>query len=590
MRTQAQRPKASHQISSAGAKGSGGMHSGRHNTSETRNSHRTIGDLAIEHLQKTGELYREAAGRGPNAAPEIVHEVLRGRGDPMPSTVRREMEAHLGQDLAGVRIHTDDRAGESAQAVAARAYTVGRHIVFAPQQFNPDSAPGRRLLAHELTHAASHPAGAPTPSGDLRISAPSEAAEQHAAAVAEGHTTPGRSSVSRAALFRQGSGLVALKGVTVNHDRVTVPAPAGLSFKATKTPSNASGVTLSVVGDNATIAAGTTIDNGTGVITVASKQTGGSAHVEATQNATGPGGATLRSKTPATAPFNFTAIPSGITSTSASTRGVKGFYGGDFTHTFTSPGGGQTALERSHVNEQFAAAKGTTLTIKGALATINVNVNNPDSASAGWDLDSSGTMVASDHVTWSNGADARPFVKNASHPSPSPGLPQELTATQNFRNLTFPDRTYGAAAVTSTTHRRAIEDRSDQLKAVTSAGVNQEVVEDYAGPTVFRRCQATPSSIPAAAPAPKGGKAPAPTTATITVDAEGKPATAKFSVRPPDLGCTITAAGVLTPGTTPGTVTVRAGDSVNFDETTVTITAPPKPPTPSPSPTPAPKP
>jgi hypothetical protein len=37
---------------------------------------------------------------------------------------------------------------------------------------------------------------------------------------------------------------------------------------------------------------------------------------------------------------------------------------------------------------------------------------------------------------------------------------------------------------------------------------------------------------------------------------------------------------VLTPGTTAGTVTVRAGDAANFDETTVTLTPRPAAPTP----------
>jgi hypothetical protein len=542
---------------------------------------------------KGSKLHRHAAGPRPGVAPEIVHEVLRGHGQPIPANVRRDMEALLGHDFADVRIHTDERAGASAEAVAAHAYTVGRHIVFAPGCFDPGSALGRRLLTHELTHTAGLPPGVPTPSGDLRISTPAEAAERHAVAASEGSVAAGVAPIPAAPtrLFRDAGGPVALAGVTVNHDRVTVPPVAGLSFRATKTPANAPGVTLSIVGDNASIAAGTTIDNTTGAITVAADQTGGSAHVEASQNATGPGGVTITTTSPATAPFNFTAIPSGITSTSASLRGNAGFYGGDFTHTFTSPAGGQTALERSHVNERFAAASGTTLTITGALGTLTITVNDPDAATAGWDLDSSGTMAGPDHVTWSDTTDARPFVANASHPSPNPGLPQALTATQNFRNLTFPGQTYGAATVASTTHRRAIEDRNNRLKAVTSAnaaGVNQEVVEDYAGPTVFRRCRANPASIPVAAPAPPGGTAPAPTTSTIAVDAEGQQATATFSIRPPDFGCTITSGGVLTPGTTSGTVTVRAGDAQNFDETTVTLT--PRSATPSPTPSPSPRP
>ena len=172
--------------------------------------------------------------------------------------------------------------------------------------------------------------------------------------------------------------------------------------------------------------------------------------------------------------------------------------------------------------------------------------------------------------------DARPFVANASNKTPANTLPQALTATQSMRPLTFPAQTY-AAAIATTTHRRAFEERSGKLKAVTSAnaaGINEQVVEDYAGPTVFRNAKATPASVPATTPAPPGGgAAPAATTSTITADAEGTPPTPAFSINAPDLGCTIDAAtGVLTPGTTKGTVTVQAGDGTNFDETKVTIT------------------
>lgn len=530
--------------------------------------------------QRGGVLHRHATGTGPLIAPDIVHEVLRGQGLPIPADVRQDMEARLGHDFADIRIHTGERAEASADAVSADAYTVGRQIVFAQGRFNPASQQGRQLIAHELSHAATHSPGMPTPSGELRVSTPSEAAEQHATRVSQGvlgpspTQSPATPPAAPGALFRQVAALVGLTGVSVNHTRVTVPPAAGLVFTASKRPANASGVTLAIVGDNATIAAGTTVDSTTGVITVSATQTGGSAHIEASQNATGPDGATLTSTTPATAPFNFNAIPSGITSTSVSPGGPAGFYGGEFTHTFTSPAGGQGALERSHVNEQFAAARGTRLNLSGTLTTIQIRVNNPNSATAGWDLDASGTMVAPDHVTWSDSVSARPFVTNASNPSPSDTLPQELTATQDFRNLSFPARTYGAAAVASTTHRRAIEERSNRLKAVTSAnasGISQEVVEDYAGPTIFRRCTATPAAIRMSLPTPPGGSPPAVDTTTITVHTEGQPATPTFSIRSPDLGCTITPGGVLTPGTTAGTVTVRAGDAANFDETDVII-------------------
>lgn len=498
----------------------------------------------------------------------------------------------MGHDFADVRVHTDARAGESATEVEALAYTVGRHLVFAPGRFDPHGSAGQRLLAHELTHAAASRPGATTPAGALRVSTPDEPAERQAASSAASLTHTPASAPGPPRLMRQ-AGAIPLTNLGVNHDRVTVPPEARLSFSARLTPANATPVTLSVVGDNATINAGTTIDAATKRITVAGAQTGGSAHVEAAQSITtpSPGGGTSTSTTTFTAPFNFTAVPGAISSTRAALRSLPGFYGGDFIHTFTSPGP-PGALERSHVNERFPAASGTTLSVTGHLGSLTVAVNDPGSATDGWDLDGSGTMAGPDEVTWGDTIDARPLVANASNRTPAHPLPQALTATQNFRSLSFPSLSYGAAAVASTTHRRAIEDRTNVLKAVTSAnaaGISQEVVEDYAGPTIFRRCRATPNSIQASSPAPAGGTAPAPRTVTVAVDAEGQAATPAFTVRPPDLGCTFGAGGTLTIGTTPGTVTVRGGDATNFDEATVTITAPP-PPTPTPTPAPAPTP
>lgn len=62
------------------------------------------------------------------------------------------MESRFQQDFSKVRIHADSRAGESAKGVNALAYTVGRHISFAPNEYAPQTSVGKRLLAHELAH------------------------------------------------------------------------------------------------------------------------------------------------------------------------------------------------------------------------------------------------------------------------------------------------------------------------------------------------------------------------------------------------------------------------------------------------------
>lgn len=82
-------------------------------------------------------------------------------GQALPPSVRVPFEQRFGLDFSKVRIHTDSRAAESAQALRARAYTQGADIVFGAGQFRPQSGEGRHLLAHELTHVVQQSAGRP---------------------------------------------------------------------------------------------------------------------------------------------------------------------------------------------------------------------------------------------------------------------------------------------------------------------------------------------------------------------------------------------------------------------------------------------
>lgn len=84
--------------------------------------------------------------------PSIVHEVLNSPGQPLDAATRAFMEPRFGHDFSHVRVHTDAKAEQSAQAMQARAYTVKSDLVFGGGQFAPSTIPGRRLLAHELTH------------------------------------------------------------------------------------------------------------------------------------------------------------------------------------------------------------------------------------------------------------------------------------------------------------------------------------------------------------------------------------------------------------------------------------------------------
>ena len=97
-------------------------------------------------------LQRQASSAATvDTAPPVVHEVLQSPGQPLATDTRAFMEPRFGHDFGQVRIHADARAAESAPAVNAAAYTVGRDVVFGAGQYAPNSE-GQRLLAHELTH------------------------------------------------------------------------------------------------------------------------------------------------------------------------------------------------------------------------------------------------------------------------------------------------------------------------------------------------------------------------------------------------------------------------------------------------------
>jgi outer membrane protein OmpA-like peptidoglycan-associated protein len=97
-----------------------------------------------------------------NAVSPVVHDTLNSSGQPLDSDTRAFMEPRFEHDFSQVRVHTDAEAAESAQAVNALAYTVGRDVVFGEGQYAPETSEGRELLAHELTHVVqqAHKTGA----------------------------------------------------------------------------------------------------------------------------------------------------------------------------------------------------------------------------------------------------------------------------------------------------------------------------------------------------------------------------------------------------------------------------------------------
>jgi hypothetical protein len=148
-------------------------------------------------------LRRRALGRTAlQEVPASVHATLATPGMPLGREERDYLEPRFGIDLSHVRVHADAAAAASANAVDARAYAVGEHVVFAQHQYAPSTAGGIGLLVHELAHVMQQPryqGGAP-----LRVD---DSLESNADAVAQtvlsGQAAPARAAATQPLVARQ---------------------------------------------------------------------------------------------------------------------------------------------------------------------------------------------------------------------------------------------------------------------------------------------------------------------------------------------------------------------------------------------------
>ena len=107
-----------------------------------------------------------------------------GSGQALPAELAGRLQAELGVDLSRVRIHTDDAAAAAAAAISARAFTIGDDIYFAHGAYDPTSAAGIELIAHEAAHVAQNYRG--TADTNRKVSHPDDHHEQHADDFARG--------------------------------------------------------------------------------------------------------------------------------------------------------------------------------------------------------------------------------------------------------------------------------------------------------------------------------------------------------------------------------------------------------------------
>ncbi|MCF6407758.1 DUF4157 domain-containing protein [Chitinophaga filiformis] len=116
-----------------------------------------------EEEEKKKSLMRktESTSGGFAASPELASRLgsSKGGGMPLSANTRSFMENAFSRDFSQVRVHADSEAHNMSDSIQARAFTHGNDVYFKSGQYQPGTAEGQRLLAHELTHVAQQEGG-----------------------------------------------------------------------------------------------------------------------------------------------------------------------------------------------------------------------------------------------------------------------------------------------------------------------------------------------------------------------------------------------------------------------------------------------
>jgi Domain of unknown function (DUF4157) len=166
-------------------------------------------------------------------------------GQNLDTGAREILEPKFGHSFENVKIHAGGRADQMTKAVNARAFTTGQDVYFRQGEYQPQSAGGLHLLAHELTHTIQQSRGSVSGNsiGDgLALSDPNDAFEQEASSAADSVTRgervsvagTGGSGVQRMVLQREGP------GPTAAAPPPTTAAPGAPTTPAAGAPSTVS--------------------------------------------------------------------------------------------------------------------------------------------------------------------------------------------------------------------------------------------------------------------------------------------------------------------------------------------------------------
>ncbi len=148
----------------------------------------------------------QATPAAKSDVPAVVRDALSAPGEPLGERTRSFMESRLGHDFRNVRVSSDERSARAAEAIQAKAFTLGNRIVFSRNEYSPTTTSGLGLIAHELAHTVQQGSSAPALQTGLQVGAVSDPQEREADLAAAAATGLGRSpslSPGRTTIRRQ---------------------------------------------------------------------------------------------------------------------------------------------------------------------------------------------------------------------------------------------------------------------------------------------------------------------------------------------------------------------------------------------------
>ena len=153
-------------------------------------------------VQRSEQAASKTGLSGDTGVPDSVRDVISSTGRSLDASIQRAMEDRMDDSFGDVQVHTGSQAAAACESINARAFTVGNHIAFNSGEYDPNSAEGQHVLAHELAHVRQQTNGAvsmlPQEGVELEID-PDPALEREAEETAQRVMQGGKLGIQRLA-------------------------------------------------------------------------------------------------------------------------------------------------------------------------------------------------------------------------------------------------------------------------------------------------------------------------------------------------------------------------------------------------------